>query len=68
MVNLLNRNDKGLERKSPKALIKGSKIFKGPTLVFVSFTILPSVSDGETVGKEGDRGPVGNWLNNAGKL
>ena len=68
MVISLNRKDKGLERKSPNALIGGNGISIGRTLVFLSFSILLSIPDGETVGKEGGRTSVGNLWDNAGRL
>ena len=68
LVLSLNRTDKGLDRKSPKALIRGNGISKGQTLVFLSLSILLSISDGETVGKKGDGAPVDNWIGNSGRL
>ena len=41
---------------------------KDKTLVFLSVSILLSISDGETVGKKGDGAPVDNWIGNAGRL
>ena len=68
LVILLNRTDKGLGRKTPKALIRGNGISKGQTLVFLSLSILLSNSDGETVGKKRDEASVDNWIGNAGRL
>ena len=68
LVISLNRTDKGLARKSPKALIGGNGISKGQTRVFLSLSILLSISDGETVGEKGDGAPVDNWIGNAGRL
>jgi len=48
----LKRTDKGFERKSLKALIRGNGISKGRKLVFLSFPILLSISDGEMEGKK----------------
>ena len=52
LITLLKRIDKGFERKLLKVLIRGNRISKGQTLVFLSFSILLSVSDGETERKE----------------
>jgi len=71
LVISLNRTDKGLERKSLKTLISGdgiTKLFPKYPLAFLSFSILLSLSDGETVGKEGKRASAGNWSDNAGRL
>ena len=68
LVISLNRTDKGLDRKSPKALVRGSGISKRQTLVFLCLSILLSISDGKTVGKKGDGAPVDNWIGNAGRL
>ena len=56
----LKITDKGFERKSLKALIRGNGISKGQTLVFRSFPILLSISDGDMEGKAGGRSSVGN--------
>ena len=45
-----------------------TEISKGQTLVFLSLSILLSISDGEAVGKKGDGAPVDNWIRNAGRL
>ena len=68
LVISLNRTDKGLDRKSPKALIRGNGISKGQTLVFLSLSILLSISDGETVREKGDGASVDNWIGNARRL
>jgi len=57
----LKRTGKGFKRKSLKALIRGKGISKGRTLVFLSFPIFLSISDGKIEGKEGERSSVGNW-------
>ena len=58
--NLIKKDRQGPWKKSLKALIRGNGISKGRTLIFLSFPILLSISDGETEGREGERRPVGN--------
>ena len=66
--NFVKQERQGLRKEVTEGSNKRKCYIQRTNIVFLSLSVLLSISDGETIGKEGDEAPIDNWMDNAGRL